>query len=50
MIKKLSKIGNSQGIILNKSILDLLEIKPNTLLRISTKNGGIFLEPITSKK
>ncbi len=49
MIKQLIRIGNSQGIILDKAILDLLNIKDGASLDISTKNGGLFLKPIDIK-
>lgn len=46
MIKQLTKIGNSQGIILDKAILELLNIKEGSSFEVSTKNGGLFLKPI----
>lgn len=50
MIKKLTKIGNSQGIILDKAILDLLNIKEGSSFEVTTKNGGLFLKPIDIKE
>ena len=47
MIKRLQKIGNSQGIILDKPILDLLKIKDNASFEVTHKNNGIFLKPIS---
>lgn len=49
MIKQLTKIGNSQGIILDKAILDLLNIKEGSSFEVTTKNGGLFLKPIDIK-
>lgn len=49
MIKQLTRIGNSQGIILDKAILDLLDIKDGSSFDITTKNGGFFLMPIDIK-
>jgi antitoxin component of MazEF toxin-antitoxin module len=46
MIKQLTRIGNSQGIILDKAILDLLKIKDGSSFEVTTKNGGLFLKPI----
>lgn len=46
MIKQLTRIGNSQGLILDKAILDLLNIKDGSSFEITTKNGGLFLKPI----
>ena len=39
MIKKLTKSGNSLALVIDKSILDLLNITADTPLRISTTNG-----------
>ena len=50
MIKQLTKIGNSQGLILDKSILDLLNIKEGSSFEVTTKNGGFFLKPIDIKE
>jgi len=46
MIKLLKKIGNSHGIIIDRSILDLLGIDPNTPLEMTTERGGLFLRPV----
>ncbi len=44
----LRKIGNSQGVILDKSILDLVEASgPNTVFKLKIKNGAIVLEPLS---
>jgi antitoxin component of MazEF toxin-antitoxin module len=50
MIKQLTKIGNSQGIILDKAILELLNIKEGSSFEVTTKNGGLFLKPIDIKE
>lgn len=50
MIKQLTKIGNSQGIILDKAILELLNIKDGSSFEVTTKNGGLFLKPIDIKE
>jgi antitoxin component of MazEF toxin-antitoxin module len=50
MIKQLTKIGNSQGIILDKAILDLLNIKEGASFEITTKNGGLYLKPLDYKE
>ncbi len=49
MIKQLTRIGNSQGLIIDKAILDLLSIKEGASFEITTKNGGLFLKPIDIK-
>lgn len=50
MIKQLTKIGNSQGIILDKAILDLLNVQDGASFEVTTKNGGLFLKPLDFKK
>ena len=39
MVKKLTKVGNSLALVIDKSILDLLNITADTPLKISTANG-----------
>lgn len=49
MIKQLTKIGNSQGIILDKPILDILKVEEGGSFEVTTKNGGLFLRPVNIK-
>lgn len=49
VIKQLTKIGNSQGLILDKAILELLHIEEGSSFEVTTKNGGLFLKPIDIK-
>jgi antitoxin component of MazEF toxin-antitoxin module len=46
VILKLTKIGNSLGIIIPKAILDLLNIDKETLLEIETDGDGLRITPI----
>jgi len=46
MTKRLIAIGNSLGIIIEKPILDLLNIDRETDLEIRTDGEAIFLKPI----
>ena len=39
MLKKLAKHGNSLALVLDKSILDLVQIDPSQPLEISTDDG-----------
>ncbi|NLD93120.1 MAG: MazE family transcriptional regulator [Fibrobacter sp.] len=48
MIKHLQKIGNSRGVVIDKPVLDLLNINDDTALEITQKDGGIFLKPISA--
>ena len=46
MVKKLSKHGNSLAVLLDKPILDLLNINEDTRINIKTDGTNIILEPI----
>lgn len=46
MIKKLSKHGNSLAILIDKPILDLLNINEHTHINIKTDGTNIIIEPI----
>lgn len=43
MIKQLQKIGNSRGIVLDKALLDLLDVKDNGKLEIIPTDGGLLI-------
>ncbi len=47
MIKKLQKIGNSKGIVLDKPILDLLNIDGEGSFEITAQGTGLFLRPLS---
>lgn len=44
MIKTLQKIGNSKGLVLDKALLDLLDIGEDTSVEIRPTNGGLLLK------
>jgi antitoxin component of MazEF toxin-antitoxin module len=46
MRKQLIKIGSSLGIIIDKPVLDLLKITPDTPLEVSTDGERLILEPV----
>ena len=46
MRKRLSAIGNSLGIIIEKPILELLHIDKDTELELSTDGARLILEPV----
>jgi len=50
MIKHLQKIGNSRGIVLDKPILDLLNIDDNTAFEITQEKNGLFLRPLSASE
>jgi antitoxin component of MazEF toxin-antitoxin module len=46
MIKKLTTIGNSYGLVIDKAILEILRITPETELELSTDGRRLIIEPI----
>jgi antitoxin component of MazEF toxin-antitoxin module len=50
MIKKLSKHGNSLALVIDRSILDLLDIDEKTSLDISTDGKALVVAPVRDKK
>ncbi len=46
MRKKLSAIGNSLGVVIEKPILELLKIGRDTELEMSTDGNRLILEPV----
>ena len=46
MKKKLSIVGNSLGLLIEKPILELLNIDRNTELEMTTDGNRIIVEPI----
>jgi antitoxin component of MazEF toxin-antitoxin module len=45
MIKTLTKHGNSYALVIDKPILDLLNIRPDTPLNISTDGTALLVSP-----
>jgi antitoxin component of MazEF toxin-antitoxin module len=48
MTKHLQSIGNSSGIIIDKPILELLKITPETELEVTTDGERLIITPIRS--
>ena len=46
MVKMLRPMGNSYGIIIDRPIMDLLGIAPDTQLEVTTQDGGLFIRPV----
>lgn len=46
MVKKLSAVGNSLGLIIERPILDLLDITEDTPLEIRTDGEALIIRPI----
>jgi antitoxin component of MazEF toxin-antitoxin module len=47
MVKTLTAHGNSSALLIDKPILDLLKITPETPLEISTDGKRLIISPIT---
>jgi antitoxin MazE len=50
MRKKLSAVGNSYGLVIEKPILELLKIDRETDLEMTTDGMRLIIEPIRSAK
>ena len=50
MVKTLKQIGNSYGVIIEKPILELLHITPETPLEISTDGKSLQIRPLRPRK
>lgn len=50
MIKKLTKHGNSLALVIDKGVLELLEIDDKTPLDISTDGKVLIIAPVRDEK
>ena len=50
LTKALKKVGNSQAIFLDKTLLGLIGAQDDTIFKISIEGSKVILEPITSKE
>jgi antitoxin MazE len=50
MIKKLSAVGNSLGFIIERPILELLNITKDTPLDVSTDGEALIIRPVTRSR
>jgi len=46
MVKTLTKHGNSLALVIDKPVLDLLDIQADTPLDISTDGNALIVEPV----
>jgi antitoxin component of MazEF toxin-antitoxin module len=49
MIKKLQKIGNSRGIVIDSSFLKLLNIDKDGAMDVELTQDGLLLKPVSVK-
>ena len=47
MIKKLTRHGNSLALVIDRPVLDLLDIDADSLLEISTDGHVLIISPVT---
>ncbi len=50
MVKKLTKHGNSLALVIDKAVLELLEIDDKTPLNISTDGDILIITPVRDAK
>lgn len=50
MIKKLTAIGNSLGVVIDRPILDLLDITKDTPLELKTDGEALIIRPVKLSK
>lgn len=50
MVKKIKKHGNSWVIVIERAILELLKINPETPLEISTDGKSLIVTPLIDEK
>lgn len=50
MIKKLTKHGNSMALVIDRSVLDLLNISDDTPLEVSTDGNVLIVAPVRDEE
>jgi len=50
MVKRLTQHGNSYALIIDKAILELLKITPETPLELSTDGESLTVAPVRDRK
>ena len=50
MVKFLTKVGNSEAVVIDKAILSLLKIKEDTPLEITTDGKNLVISPVSDPK
>lgn len=48
--KKLTKVGNTQAVVLDKTLLSLVDADSDSIFKISIEGKKIVLEPLTQKE
>lgn len=50
MIKRLAKHGNSMALVLDRGLLELLDIKPETTLKLTTDGECLVVSPVRTAR
>ena len=50
MVKKLTRQGNSAALILNKNLLEMLEIDQDTELKLTVNGRVLTIEPLSDEE
>jgi antitoxin component of MazEF toxin-antitoxin module len=48
--KKLTKVGNTQAVVLDKTLLSLIDADSDSTFKVSIEGKKIVLEPMTQKE
>ena len=49
MIKQLRKVGNSNALLLDKPLLELVGLEENATVEITVDHGNIIISPVSPK-
>jgi len=47
MIKKLSRLGNSSALVVDRALMDLMEIDNETPLKVTVEGRRLIVEPLS---
>ncbi len=50
MIKNLIKHGNSHALVIDRAVMDLLRIDPDTPLEVTTDGENLLIRPVRDKR
>lgn len=50
MIKKLTRQGNSSALIIDKAVMNLMDITDDTPLKVTVKGRRLIVEPLTKEQ
>ena len=49
MVKRLRKVGNSSALILDRPIMELLGLEPNSEVQLTVRGQSLILTPVRSR-